>query len=275
MTDLFKDRENEIVVTLKDSIISYLENQPLTTDGDIGAFLRLDKNNFITDNPDPVVTYHYLNSYFGEEIFDTLPETTWQLINEKLSINIIEEKYDKLRNMINCIKYIISNKEKTYIDDFNKFEKTILALNNIIPNFDIIELNRIEYIFNGLNYIDLLSRIKNPKANVYGNISGEVLSYIATLSFKHGYFVLPYPMSKCTGKLLYLLDNRDEIISYRKIIFETVDKNNLNFPLSDDILQSLNIEENTSPIDIQMMRISNLFEVLIANLSNSATLVLK
>lgn len=275
MIEIFKDRENEVVIALKQSIIDYIGNQPVTEEGDLGASLRLKKENFLSDEPDPIVIFHYLRSYFGEMIFQSLPETTWQLINERLMVDILDEKYDKLRNMINCIKFIIGNKDRMFVDDFHKFEKTVLALNNIIPNFDIIELNRIEYIFNALNYMDILCRLDNEKFDIYTQISSEVLSYIATICFKHGYFALPYPLSKCTIKILHLLDNKDEIIGYRKIIFETVEQQQLNFPLSDEILQSLDLDDNPNPIDVQMVRISNLFEVLIATLSNSATRILK
>lgn len=112
----------------------------------------------------PVVVYvKLLDHAFGEEWRGWEPETLWEVI----ASHFVGSISDTAKSAIQAARTLMIN--DLYFEDLNAFEDITLGLNNLIPNFEVIEVCSPAEILYGYRMMKALrqSREFTPEVTAY------------------------------------------------------------------------------------------------------------
>jgi len=135
--------------------------------------------NFL-ETEDPLAYYLVFPKILDETWHEWEPETIWKTLERSYGI----ELSDVEKNKVNAIKAIYS---ETFVRDWEAFEKVSLALDGIIPEFDIMQDITPNQIAGALITANIV-RLSEPE------LSQEVKTYCALRMIDHETLSMPEDM---------------------------------------------------------------------------------
>jgi hypothetical protein len=191
------------------------------------------RNMFVHHDTHPIVLDIKLMDQYGVEWFEWEPETLWMEIMDDFRTPSIS---DHVRSKIQAIKTI-------HITDwaFTKWEvfcPIIQALNNNIPDFEILRKPTISQLFAG---VDMMTMVRNDV-----EFSQEVQQFCAASMIDAGVVAAPQPIEFC----------QDEILELQKEIGVPVDPKSIRDKYRQ--MMSIPAEEvvlGVNPVDIQVAKL--------------------
>lgn len=149
----------------------------------------------------PKELLEYMVARLGKDWIYWEPETLSSYIDWD---SIDQSEYNK--NKINAIKVVLNN--DIFWKDWTVFEKVTLALNNVPPNFTVVEEVSPAQMAYAIRIAYSLRRF--PGMNTPGkdpSFNSEVAYYVATRCYLDGLLYLPDPLSFAQSKLNEMTGN--------------------------------------------------------------------
>lgn len=160
------------------SVGGVVERELEKGDGDFRTPLTL-RNLFIHHDTHPIVLDFALLKAFQAEWFLWEPETIWASVLDLFKSNISEHNRAKIQ-AVQTMHVVRAPWEQWQV-----FEKVIVALNNNIPRFDVMQVPTLEQLYAG---VDIMDTIRKEE------FSQEVKSYMAAAVLNDDVFYVPPPL---------------------------------------------------------------------------------
>ena len=149
-----------------------------------GPFTK--KAAFTNQDSHPLLLDLIMIREFGSEYLGWEPETCWQEINLTFGTSISEVNKNKLQAVRSC------HVTDTPYEEWHIFEKVSLALNSLIPKFDVVQ--KVNPHMCAVTF-ESMGHIKSSK------MSEEVLKYVASSLLNDGVVFAPGPLEPCNENI--------------------------------------------------------------------------
>lgn len=174
------------------------------------------KNLFVHHDTHPVVLDIILLQQYEEQWFLWEAETLWKEIKEDFRVPSIS---DHSKAKIQAVKTLHIN--EWYWTKWEVFCWITQALNNNIPDFQVLQKPSIPQLFNS---VDIASLVRNDEV-----LSAEAQMFSAAAVVDEGVFYAPEPIEFCQDEIIQLLeefkiDDFKDTISAVKARYEEVSK---------------------------------------------------
>jgi hypothetical protein len=222
-----------------------LEPEPTKFGPDMpeGSYAPISNRNlFVHHDTHPVVFDVKLLQQYGEDWMTWEPETLWREIMDDFRVPSIS---DHAKSKIQAVKTLHIN--EWYFDKWEVFCWVTQALNNNIPDFQVIQKPSIAQLFVS---VDVATMIRNDE-----EFAPEVQMWVAASVLDEGVVYAPKPIAFCNDEIVQLLE-RSKLEDALDSIPAVQERWHELGTLSDEAWGKINgtaLEENV--VDVQVARL--------------------
>lgn len=200
------------------------------------------RNLFVHHDTHPVVFDVKLLQQYGEEWMTWEPETLWREIMDDFRVPSIS---DHAKSKIQAAKTLHIN--EWYFDKWEVFCWVTQALNNNIPDFQVIQKPSIAQLFVS---VDIATMVRNDE-----EFGAEVQMWVAASVLDEGVVYAPKPIAFCNDEIVQLLE-RSKLEDALKSIPAVTERWRELGSMTDEAWGKINgvaLEENV--VDIQVAKL--------------------